>query len=55
MRSFAFLAPLAMTVALAAPTQAQPEAVNVTLGPDMRETVRDLGAREVQQQADRLA
>jgi hypothetical protein len=55
MRSFAFLAPLAMTVALAAPTQAQPEAVNVTLGPDMRETVRDIGAREVQQQADRLA
>jgi hypothetical protein len=55
MRNFAFLVPLVLTAALAAPSQAQPESVHVTLGSEMGDTVRELGAREVQQQADRLA
>jgi hypothetical protein len=54
MRNFAFLVPLVLTAALAAPSQAQPESVNVTLGSEMGDTVRELGAREVREQAARL-
>ena len=55
MRKFAFVAPLGAVFAIAAtPALAQP-VVNVTLGPDLQEKVRDLGARDVDQQTERLA
>ncbi len=61
MRPLAFLAPAAAVIALAtvahAQTQAQAQAPNVTttLGPRLQEQIEDLGPREVQDQADRLA
>lgn len=61
MRKLAFLAPLGAVLAVAAgpavasPATADPATVTVTLGPDMREKVRDLGERDVREQADRLA
>lgn len=58
MRKLAFLAPLGAVLAVAAsaaPAMADPATVTVTLGPDMREKVRDLGERDVREQADRLA
>jgi hypothetical protein len=56
MRKFAFLAPLgAVLAAAAAPAMAEPQSVNVTLGPDVQEQVDELGERDVRQQADRLA
>lgn len=54
MRKLAFLAPLALA-AIAGPAFADPAAVTVTLGPDLRVKVRDLGERDVRQQSDRLA
>lgn len=54
MRRFAFIAPLAAVMAVAATAQAQPR-VTVTLGPDVQARVDDLGEREVARQADRLA
>ena len=56
MRKLAFLAPLATVLAVAAgPAPADPAAVNVTLGPDLQEDAAELGERDVQRQADRLA
>jgi len=56
MTRLALLAPLAAGLALwAAPALADPAAVNVTLGPDVIDASRELGEREVQQQATRLA
>lgn len=56
MRRLAFTAPLAVVLAMAAaPAFAEPQSVNVTLGPQVEEQIDDLGARDVQQQADRLA
>ena len=61
MRKLAFLAPLGAVLAVAAspavagPAMADPATVTVTLGPDMREKVRDLGERDVREQTDRLA
>ena len=56
MRKLAFLAPLATVLAVAAgPAAADPAAVNVTLGPDLQEDAAELGERDVQRQADRLA
>lgn len=52
MRSFAFLAPLALAAALAAPAMAQQ--VTVTVGGDLTEDVRELGQRDVDQQLERL-
>ncbi|GAA0655841.1 hypothetical protein [Brevundimonas lenta] len=54
MRTLAFFAPLAAAVALAAPSFAEPASITVTLSPEVQEQARDLGADEVQQQADRL-
>lgn len=56
MRRFAFFAPLAAVLAVAAtPALAEPASVNVVIGGDLVHTADDLGRREVQQQVDRLA
>ena len=56
MRKLAFLAPLGAVLAVAAgPAQADPATVSVTIGPDLQEKTRDLGERDVREQADRLA
>ena len=56
MRKLAFLAPLGAVLAVAAtPAVADPAAVNVTLGPDLKERSVELGERDVRRQADRLA
>lgn len=55
MRRLAFTAPLAVVLALAAaPVAAEPQTINVTLGPQVMERVDELGARDVQEQVDRL-
>lgn len=54
MRSFAFLAPLALAAALAAPAFAQTPQVTVTVGGELTEDVRELGQRDVDQQLARL-
>ena len=55
MRRFAFIAPLAAVMAVAAtPAQAQPEII-VTLGPKVQADAERLGEREVARQASRLA
>ena len=53
MRKLAFLAPLAVTLAVAATAQAQP-AVNVTVGPDLTREIKKLGDRDVDQQISDL-
>ena len=56
MRKLAFLAPLSAVLAVAAgPALADPASVSVTLGPDLQDKARDLGERDVREQADRLA
>lgn len=56
MRRFAFIAPLAAVMAVAAAAQAQTEPrISVTLGPRVQAEARNLGEREVARQADRLA
>lgn len=56
MRRLAFLAPLGAVLAVAAgPAMADPASVSVTIGPDLQEKARELGERDVRQQADRLA
>ena len=56
MRKLAALAPLAAVLAFsAAPAMAVPALVSVSLGPDLQEKAEELGSREVQEQADRLA
>jgi len=56
MRKLAFLAPLGAVLAVAAgPVAADPVSVSVTLGPDLQEKARELGERDVREQADRLA
>ncbi|NJC39864.1 hypothetical protein GGQ87_000122 [Brevundimonas alba] len=56
MRKLAFLAPLATVLAVVAtPALADPASINVTLGPDLQDKVEDLGQRDVNEQADRLA
>lgn len=55
MRRFAFFAPLAAVLAVAAPALAGPAAVTVTLGPDLQTQVETLGQRDVTEQTDRLA
>ncbi len=56
MRKLAFFAPLAAVLAFsAAPAMAEPALISVSLGPDLQEKAEELGAREVQEQADRLA
>ena len=55
MRKLAFLAPLAVTLAVAAAAQAQPAGVNVSIGSDLQRKADDIGQREVAEQADRLA
>lgn len=52
MRPFAFIAPLAVTAALAAPALAQE--VNVSIGGDLTEKVETLGQRDVDRQLARL-
>lgn len=51
-----FLTPLAAVLALAAtPALAQSPNVSVTVGGELQNNVRELGDRDVQRQADRLA
>jgi hypothetical protein len=39
----------------AAPAMADPASINITLGPDVLDSARDLGDRDVREQASRLA
>ncbi len=56
MRKLAFFAPLAAVLAVAAaPAMAEPASISVAIGPDLQAKADDLGAREVRDQADRLA
>jgi hypothetical protein len=56
MRRLAVFAPLAAVLAIVAtPALADPASVNVVIGGDLVRNAEDLGRREVQQQADRLA
>ena len=56
MRKLAFFAPLAAVLAFGAgPATAEPAVVSVSLGPELETRAFDLGPREVQEQADRLA
>jgi len=56
MRKLAFFAPLAAVLAFgAAPAMAEPALISVSLGPDLQDKAEELGPREVQEQADRLA
>lgn len=56
MRRLALLASLGAVLAVAAsPAMADPASINVTLGPDLQDKVEELGERDVQDQADRLA
>ena len=55
MRQLAFFAPLALTVALAAQAQAQEPQVNVEVGPTLQRDRDNIGARDIADQADRLA
>jgi len=54
MRNLAFLVPFAVAATLAGAAVAQPASIHVTLGSKVQENVEKLGAREVQEQADRL-
>lgn len=54
MRRFAFIAPLAAIMAVAATAQAEPR-ISVTLGTRVQADAERLGEREVARQADRLA
>ena len=54
MRRFAFLAPLAATLAIAGAAAAQPSAVIVTVSPDFAKTAEELGQRDVRQQVEDL-
>ena len=54
MRLFAFIAPLAAVMAVAAAAHAEPR-ISVTLGPKVQADAEKLGEREVARQADRLA
>lgn len=56
MTRLALFAPLAAGLALwAAPAMADPASINITLGPDVLDASDELGEREVQGQATRLA
>ncbi|MDQ3125698.1 MAG: hypothetical protein M3Q74_08860 [Pseudomonadota bacterium] len=56
MRKLTFFAPLAAVLAFsAAPATAEPALISVSLGADLQDKAEDLGPREVQEQADRLA
>jgi len=56
MRKLSLFAPLAAVLAFsAAPVMAEPALISVSLGPDLQEKAEELGPREVQEQADRLA
>ncbi|MDQ8027827.1 MAG: hypothetical protein REJ23_03805, partial [Brevundimonas sp.] len=54
MRKLAFILPFAAAAVVAGAAAAQPS-VNVTLGDKLQDKTEELGAREVQEQADRLA
>lgn len=54
MRRFAFLAPLVLAGALAAPASAQDPQVTVTIGGDLLEEAEGLGQRDVDHQRERL-
>ena len=54
MRPLAFLTPLAIAVAIAAPALAQSPQVTVTIGGDLTENVEDLGQHDVDRQLVRL-
>lgn len=52
MRRIAFLAPLAVALAVSGAAAAQPSAVVVTVSPDFAKTAAELGQRDVDQQVD---
>ncbi|GAA0619709.1 hypothetical protein GCM10009422_14110 [Brevundimonas kwangchunensis] len=54
MRKLAFFAPFAATIAFAGIAAAEPATVNVTIGHELQRDAENLGAREVQEQVDRL-
>lgn len=53
MRNLAFIVPFAVAATVAGAAAAQPS-VNVTLGDQLQTKTEELGAREVQEQVDRL-
>ncbi len=56
MRKLAFFAPLAAVLAFSTTAaMAEPALISVSLGPDLQDKAGELGPREVQEQADRLA
>lgn len=55
MRNLTFLVPFAVAATMAGAAAAQPASINVTLGAKVQDSIEELGAREVQEQADRLA
>ena len=56
MRKLVFFAPLAAVLAFSATSaSAEPAVISVSLGADLHDKAEDLGPREVQEQADRLA
>lgn len=56
MRKLTAIAPLAAVLAFsAAPAMAEPALISVSLSPELQEKAEELGPREVQEQADRLA
>lgn len=56
MRKLAFFAPLAAVLAVAAtPAMADPASINVTIGPEVLDSADELGQRDIQEQASRLA
>lgn len=56
MRKLAFFAPLAAVLAVAAgPALAEPASISVTVGSDLQQKADELGQRDIQEQAARLA
>lgn len=55
MRKLAFIVPFAAAAVFAGAALAQPASVNVTLGAALQNKTEELGAREVQEQVDRLS
>lgn len=54
MRNPAFVVPFAVAAVMAGAAAAQPATITVTLGDQLQEKTRELGAREVREQSDHL-
>lgn len=55
MRKLTMLASIGAALAVSSAAFAEPAGVTVVIGPDLQRDADDLGAREIQQQADHLA